>query len=192
MKITAKVLQSALYWLTLFKDTHEHRTRNVSIRQEMSLHSVLEIELIDVWGIDFIGPFLPSVGKLYILLAVDYVFKWVKVVTLASNDAKSVLKFLHKNIFTRFGTSKAIISDEGSHFDCKLMANALRRYGVKHRIVTAYHLQTNGQAEISNREIKKILKKLVNPFKLVCGKPCHLPIELEHKAFWAIKRLNMI
>ncbi|XP_016676377.1 uncharacterized protein [Gossypium hirsutum] len=93
------------------------------------------------------------------------------------------------------------------------------RYGVKHKIATTYHPQTNGQVEVSNREIKQILEKVVNPthkdwsskldealwayetafntplgmspFKLVNGKPCHLPIELEHKTYWAIKKLNM-
>ncbi|KAA3471223.1 Retrovirus-related Pol polyprotein from transposon opus [Gossypium australe] len=151
---------------------------------------------------------------MYILVAVDYVSKWVEVVTLPTNDAKSVLKFLHKNIFTRFGTPRALISDERSHLDCKLVATALMKHGVKHKITT-----TNGQVEVSNKEIKQILEKVViptrkdwssrldeslwvyriafktplgmSPFKLVHGKPCHFPVELKHKAFWAIKKLNM-
>ncbi|KAK8600709.1 hypothetical protein V6N12_050560 [Hibiscus sabdariffa] len=72
------------------------------------------------------------------------------------------MKFLHKNIFTRFGVPRAPISDESSHFDNKLTAKALQRYGVWHIIATAYHPQTNGQAEISNRQIKQILEKTVN------------------------------
>ncbi|KAA3469712.1 protein NYNRIN-like [Gossypium australe] len=161
------------------------------------------VELFDVWGINFIGPFPPSWGKIYILVVVDYDSKWVKVVALSTNDAKSVLKILHKNIFTKFDTLRALISDEG----------------VKHKIVTAYHPHTNGQAEVLNREIQQILKKVVNStnkdwssrldkalwayrtafktplgmstFKLVYGKPFCLPIELERKAFWAIKKLDM-
>ncbi|KAK8546634.1 hypothetical protein V6N12_027410 [Hibiscus sabdariffa] len=111
---------------------------------------------------DFMGPFPSSHGDLYILLAVDYVSKWVEAIATPKNDAKTVMKFLHKNIFTRFGVPRALISDEGSHFDNKLTAKALQRYGVRHRIATAYHPQTNGQAEISNREIKQILEKTVN------------------------------
>ncbi|KAA3487574.1 Pro-Pol polyprotein [Gossypium australe] len=105
------------------------------------------------------GPFPPSFGDLYILVAVEYISKWVEVVALPTNYAKSEIKFLHKNILTRC----AIISNEGSYFDCKLNANALHRYGVKHKLATAYHPQTNGQAQISNREIKQIMEKVVKP-----------------------------
>ena len=68
------------------------------------MKNILEVELFDVWGIDFMGHFPPSFGFVYILLVVDYVSKWVEAIAAATNDAKVVLKFLHKNIFTRFGT----------------------------------------------------------------------------------------
>ncbi|KAK8690607.1 hypothetical protein V6N13_074138 [Hibiscus sabdariffa] len=160
-RTAAKILQSDFYWPTLFKDAHAfakacdrfQRTRNISRRNEMSLQNILEVELFDVWGIDFMGSFPSSHGDLYILLAVDYVSKWVEAIATPRNDAKTVMKFLHKNIFTRFGVPRAIISNEGSHFDNKLTVKALQRYGIRHRIATAYHLQTNDQAKVSNREI---------------------------------------
>ncbi|ERN08466.1 hypothetical protein AMTR_s03236p00004200, partial [Amborella trichopoda] len=74
---------------------------------------------------------------------------------------KTVLRFLQKNIFTRFGTPRAIVSDEGSHFCNKQFEALLSRYGVRHRTALPYHPQSNGQAEISNREIKMILEKTV-------------------------------
>ena len=74
--------------------------------------------------------------------------------TLPTNDAKAVVSFIQKNIFSRFGTPRAIISDEDTHFCNKIFAAALAKYGIKHKIVTAYHPQSNGQAELSNREIK--------------------------------------
>ena len=82
----------------------------------MPLINILEVELFYVLRIDFMEPFPPSFGNLYILVAVDYISKWVEAVALRTNDAKAIVKFLQKNIFSRFGTPRAIISDEGTHF----------------------------------------------------------------------------
>ncbi|KAE8655271.1 Mitogen-activated protein kinase 14 [Hibiscus syriacus] len=110
--------------------------RTATKHHEMPLKNILEIELFDVWGINFMGPFPSSGGNLYILLALDYVSKWVEAIA-SRNYSKIVLKFLHKHIFTRFGVPRAIISDAGTYFDNKLISKALRRYGVRHKIATA-------------------------------------------------------
>ena len=109
------------------------------------------------------GPFLPSFGNLYILVVVDYVSKWVEVVALPINDAKAVVKFLQKNIFSRFSTSRAIISNKGTHFCNRTFTAALAKYEIKYKVAIAYHPQTSGQVQVSNREIKKILEKIMNP-----------------------------
>lgn len=151
-RTATKVLQSGFYWCTIFKDCYIfvkscdrcQRPGNISRHHELTLTPIIEVELFDIWGIDFMGPFPSSHGYLYILLTVDYVSKWVEVVATKTNDARVVLAFLHKNIFTRFDTPRAIISDKGSHFCNKLFNSMLARYEVKHKISLAYHPQTKG------------------------------------------------
>ena len=81
----------------------------------MPLNNIQEVEIFYVWGIDFMGPFPPSFGKLYMLLVVDYVSKWVEAIAIEKNDAKIVVQFVHINILTRFSAPQCILSDEGSH-----------------------------------------------------------------------------
>ncbi|XP_047181152.1 uncharacterized protein LOC124847653, partial [Vigna umbellata] len=136
----AKVLQSEFYWPTLFKDAHNHARK------------------CDKY---FVGPFPPSFNNEYILVMVDYVSKWVEVVVCPKNDANTVIKFLKRQIFALFGVPRVLIRDGGSHFCNAQLAKVLKHYGVRHKVASPYHPQTNGQAEVSNREIKKILEKTV-------------------------------
>nr|GEZ67513.1 hypothetical protein [Tanacetum cinerariifolium] len=174
-------------------------------------------EIFDVWGIDFMGPFSSSRGNKYILVAVDYLSKWVEAKALPTNDARVVCKFL-KSLFARFGAPRAVISDHGTHFCNDQFAKVMLKYGVTHRLSTAYHPRTSGQVEVSNRGLKRIIERTIaenraswsdklddalwafftayktpigcTPYKLVYGKACHLPIKLEHKAYWALKQAN--
>ncbi|GKB82715.1 reverse transcriptase domain-containing protein [Tanacetum coccineum] len=144
----------------------------------MPQNAIQVCEIFDVWGIDFMGPFPSSRGNKYILVAVDYLSKWVEAKALPTNDARVVVKIL-KSLFSRFGTPRAIISDRGTHFCNDKFDKVMSKYGVTHRLSTAYHPQTSGQVEVTNRGLKRILERTVGE-----------NLELEHKAYWALKHAN--
>nr|GFA93719.1 reverse transcriptase domain-containing protein [Tanacetum cinerariifolium] len=156
-----KVFDSGFYWPTIYKDAFElvkccdscQRQGKYSQRDEMLQNSIQVYEIFDVWGIDFMGPFPSSKGSKFILVAVDYLSKWVEAKALPTNDARVVVKFL-KSLFSRFGTPKAIISDRGTHFCNDQFARIMSKYGVTHRLSTAYHPQTSRQVEVTNRGLK--------------------------------------
>jgi len=128
----------------------------------MPLSPILEIELFDAWGIDFMGPLSNLFGNQYILVAVDYMSKWVEAIPSKTNDNKAVIKFLKENIFSRFRTPRTIISNNGTHFCNRSFKALMRKYAIIHKLSTPYHPQTSGQVEVSNRQIKLILEKTVN------------------------------
>jgi transposase InsO family protein len=185
----------------------------------MPLKYNLQIDLFDVWGIDFMGPFKNSYGYEYIPVMVDYVSKWVEVMPCRKASMEESITMITNVIFPRFGTSRILISDGGTHFTGKNFKKCLAKLGIEDRVSTAYHPQTNGQAETSNRQLKSILNKTIEkggkdwskklngalwayrtafktpigmtPYQFVYGKACHLPVEFEHKAYWAIKEMNL-
>nr|GEY05390.1 reverse transcriptase domain-containing protein [Tanacetum cinerariifolium] len=189
-----KVFDSGFYWPTIYRDAYDlvkscdacQRQRKISQRDEMPQNSIQVCEIFYVWGIDFIGSFPSLRGNKYILVAVDYLPKWVEAKALPTNGARVVCKFL-KSLFPRFGTPCAIISDCGTHFCNDQFAKVMLKYGVIHRLAIAYHPQTSGKVEVSNHGLKRILERTVGEkpwFKK------NLPIELEHKAYWVLKHAN--
>nr|GEY18076.1 reverse transcriptase domain-containing protein [Tanacetum cinerariifolium] len=212
--ISSKLAMRDLLGAIMVPISQRRRQGKISQRDEMPQNTIQVCEIFDVWGIDFMGPFPSSKGNKYIFVAVDYLCKSVEAKALPTNDARVVVKFL-KSLFSRFGIPRAIISDRGTHFYNDQFTRVMIKYGVTHRLAKAYHPQKSGQVEVSNRGLKRILKRMVGenyaswsdklddalwafrtafktpigctPYKLVYGKSCHLPIELEHRAYWAFK-----
>nr|GEU96824.1 reverse transcriptase domain-containing protein [Tanacetum cinerariifolium] len=132
----------------------------ISQRDEMLQNSIKVCEIFDVWGIDFMGAFSSSRGNKYILVAIDYLSKWIEMKALPTNNTRVAYKFL-KSLFARFGTPRAIISDRETHFCNDQFAKVMLKYGVTHHLATVYHPQTSGQVEVSNRGLKRILERTV-------------------------------
>nr|GEZ53982.1 reverse transcriptase [Tanacetum cinerariifolium] len=185
-----KIFDSGFFWPTIYKDAHDfvkncdscQRQGKISQRDEMPQNSIQ-----------------------------------VEAKAFPTNDARVVCKFF-KSLFARFGAPRAIISDRDTHFCNDQFPKVMLKYGVTYRLSTASHPQTSGKVEVSNHGLKRILERTIGenqaswsdklddalwafrtayktpirctPYKLVYGKACHLPIELEHKAYWNLKQAN--
>ncbi|GKC82427.1 reverse transcriptase domain-containing protein [Tanacetum coccineum] len=188
-----KVFDSGFFWPTIYRDAHTlikscdtcKKQGKISQRDEMAQNAIQVCEIFDVWGIDFMGPFPSSHGNKYILVAVDYLSKWGEAKALSTNDAKVVVKFL-KSLFARFGTPRAIISDRGTHFCNDQFAKVMSK------TVRENHASWSDKLDDALWAFRTAFKTPIGctPYKLVYGKSFHLPIELEHKAYWALKHSN--
>nr|GEZ14478.1 reverse transcriptase domain-containing protein [Tanacetum cinerariifolium] len=169
--LTAKnVFDASFFWPLIYRDAHEmiktcdifQRQGKISQRDEMPQNSIQVYEIFDIWGIDFMGPFSSSKENKYILVAVDYLSKWVEAKSFPTNDVRVVVKFL-KSLFSRF---ERTVRENCTSWSDKL-DDALWAFR------TAYKTSIG-----------------CTPYKLVYEKSCHLPIELEHRAYWALKHVN--
>ncbi|GJY59615.1 reverse transcriptase domain-containing protein [Tanacetum coccineum] len=190
-----KVFDADFFWPTIYQDAHTmikscntcQRQGKISQRDEMPQNSIQVCEIFDVWGIDFMGSFPSSRGNKYILVVVDYLSKWVEANALPTNDARVVVKFL-KSLFARFGTPRSIISD-------RAVPSGVSNRGLKRileRTVGENRASWSDKLDEALWAFRTAFKTPIGctPYKLVYGKSCHLPIELEHKAYWALKHAN--
>nr|GEX72332.1 reverse transcriptase domain-containing protein [Tanacetum cinerariifolium] len=188
-----KVFDSGFYWPTIYRDAQNlvkncdvcQRQGKISQRDEMPQNSIQVCKIFDVWGIDFMGLFPSSKGNKYILVAVDNLSKWVEAKALPTNDSRVVCKFL-KNLFAQFGAPRAIITDMGTHFCNDQFTKVMQK------AVGENHVSWSDKLDDALWAFCTSYKTLIGctPYKLVYGKACHLPVELEHKSYWALKHAN--
>ena len=184
------------------------RTKPPVAREEMPLRPIMATRAFAKWGIDFVGPIKPPARHThaeYIIVATDYLTKWVEAKATVKNDARTTAKFLYENVFTRYGLPIEIVSDQGVHFINEVIEFLLAEFMILHRRSAPYHPQANGQAESTNKTLCTALTKIVSdnrtdwelklpsviwayctayktavgttPFELVYGQNAILPIE---------------
>ena len=173
-QITARtILWSGLWWPTLHQDALEYvkrceecqRTKPPVAMDEMPLRPIMATRAFAKWGIDFVGPIKPPAKHThaeYIIVATDYLTKWVEAKATVKNDARTTAKFLYENVFTRYGLPIEIVSDQGVHFLNEVIEFLLAEFMVLHKRSAPYHPQANGQAESTNKTLCTTLTKVVS------------------------------
>ena len=134
-------------------------------REEMPLRPIMEIRAFAKWGTDFVGPIKPfsrHTHSKFIIVAMDYLTKWVEAKATVKNDARTTAKFWYKNVFTRYGLPIEIVSDQGVHFINEVIEFLLAQFMVLHQRSAPYHPQANGQAESTNKTLYTALTKVVS------------------------------
>ena len=213
-----KALLAGYWWPSLFKDAHEftrrcdpcQRVGKPTPTMAMPLIPLLALAPFEKWGLDFVGPIAPPTRygrKRYILVATDYATKWADAAATKTDDAATMAKFLYENIISRYGCPKELVSDRGTHFLNKTIAELTTRFLIKHRKTSPYHPRANGQTKKTNGILCGILTKTIagsltdwddklwaalwayrtaykvttqfTPFHLVYGQEAILPIEFE-------------
>ncbi|XP_020239496.1 uncharacterized protein LOC109818442 [Cajanus cajan] len=172
--LATKVIRAGYYWPTLLtncvnfvqqcKPCQQHGPLTHQPPEE--LHSITTPWPFSIWVMDILGPFPPAKGQVkFLLVAIDHFTKWIEAEAVATITANNIQKFFWKNVITRFGIPYALITDNGLQFtDCRFN-EFLAGLGIKHKMTSVEHPQTNGQAEAANKVILKELKRRLGQAK---------------------------
>ncbi|XP_070004251.1 uncharacterized protein [Nicotiana sylvestris] len=127
------------------------------------LHPMSALWLFVAWGMDVIGTIESNAsnGHIFILVAIDYFTKWVEAITLKSVTKKVIVDFVHSNLICRFGIHATIITDNAANLNSHLMREICEQFEITHQNSTLYHPKANGVVEAANKNIKKILRKMI-------------------------------
>ena len=130
------------------------------------LNSFSSLWPFTVWEIDIIGEIRPNAlnGHKYIVVAIDYFSRWIKVKSFSTLKTKQMAKFIEKNFICRYRVPHHIVTNNGVQFQAKT-AELLQRYGIEHYKSSPYRPQANGAVEAANKNVKRILSKMVKTYK---------------------------
>ncbi|MCO5564622.1 hypothetical protein L7F22_018287 [Adiantum nelumboides] len=189
-KMAKSILYAGIWWSTLFMDVEEfvrrcdecQRTKTHRGRDDMPLRPMMGARAFAKWGIDFVGHCPPAYKShaQFIIVATDYLTKWVEAKATTKNDTKTTAQFLYENIFTRYGLPIEIVSDRGTHFINEVIEQLLDEFMVIHRKSAPYHPQANGQAESTNKILVTVLTKIVSESRADWDQKLH-------SALWAYR-----
>ena len=168
--LARKIMRAGYFWLTMETDCCQFVQRCIECQMHEDLIHVPPSELhaltspwpFPIWGIDIIRKISPksSSGHEFILVASDYFTKWVEATYYAKLNGAKVATFIRSHIIYRYGVPHELISDRGVHFRGEV-DTLLQRYGIQHHRSSAYRPQTNGAVEAVNKNIKRILRKMI-------------------------------
>ncbi|XP_055814481.1 uncharacterized protein LOC129884162 [Solanum dulcamara] len=171
LTLAKKILRAGYFWMTMEHDCckyvqkfHQCQVYGDLIRvPPHELHAVSSSWPFMAWGMDVIGPIEPSAsnGHRFILVAIDYFTKWVEAASYKSVTKKVVVDFVRNNLICRFGIPDSIITDNGANLTSHLMKEICEQFKINHRKSTAYRPQMNRAVEAANKNIKKILRKMI-------------------------------
>lgn len=173
--LAKKILRAGYFWMTMETDCIRfvHKCHRCQIHGDLIRVPPNELNVTSppwpfaVWGIDVIGPVEPAAsnGHRFILVAIDYFTKWVEASSYKSVTKKVVVDFVRNNIICRFGIPESIITDNRANLNSDLMHEICDKFKITHQNYTPYRPQMNGAVEAANKNIKKILRKMIDNYK---------------------------
>ncbi|RDX65958.1 putative protein K02A2.6, partial [Mucuna pruriens] len=214
-----KILRVGYYWTKMESDYCQHVRRCMKCQVYVDnihvalcvLHNLTSLWSFSMWGLDTIGPIEPKASNRhrFILVAIDYFTKWVEASSHASVTKSIVVKFIKKDIICRYGLPTHIITNNGTNLNNKMMTELCEQFKIKHHNSTPYHSKMNGAMEATNKNIKKIVQKMVlpyalhgyrtsirtsmgaTPYSLVYGTEVVLPVEVEIPSLRVLAKVEL-
>ena len=170
-----KIQRAGYFWMTLEKDCidyvktcHKCQVHSDKVNAPPTpLFNLVSPWPFAMWGLDVIGPINPkaSNGHRFILVAIDYFTKWVEACSYAHVTQKVVKRFIEKDLICRYGVPEKIVTDNAQNFNGKMIAELCTKWKIKHSNSSPYRPKMNGAVEAANKNIKKIVQKMVVTYK---------------------------